>query len=76
MADMVLLTRLSHDVGFGVARFVQSTFTCVLLASLLTEPVNLLLNLLLPHPHRRTFTPLLVVTGWIHYRLHVLHRID
>lgn len=49
MADMVLLTRLSHDVGFGVARLVQSTFTCILLASLLTEPVNLLLNLLLPH---------------------------
>lgn len=76
MADMVPLTRLYHDVGFGVARLVQSTFTCILVASLLTEPVNLLLSLLLPHPHRRTFTPLLALTGWIHYRLYVLHRID
>lgn len=74
MADTVPLARLLiyYDVGFGVARFVRSTFTCVLLASLLTDPVNLLL----PRPYHRTFLGLLTLTGWIHYRLRVLHKID
>ena len=74
MADRDPLGRLLvyHDVGFGVARVVQSTFTCILLASLLTDPVNLLL----PRPRKRTFTALLALTGWIHYKLHVLHKID
>ncbi len=74
MADTVRLTRLYHDVGFGVARLVQSTFTCILLASLLTDPVNLLLNLLLPRPRRHTFALLLTLTGLIRYQLHRLHR--
>jgi len=72
MADTIPLARLYHDVGFGLARFVQSTFTCILLASLLTEPVNFLLT----RPHPRTLTLLLGLTGWIHYRLHKLHRLD
>lgn len=73
MADRVPLGRLLiyHDVGFGVARFVQSAFTCVLVASLLTDPVNLLL----PRPRRRTFTGLLALTGYIYYQLHVRHKI-
>lgn len=70
MADTVPLTRLYHDVGFGVAHFVQSTFTCILVASLLTDPIDLLL----PRPRRRTFTLLLTLTGLIRYQLHRLHR--